>query len=151
MEKQGFLHLHGLLSEVASFYRDRGIEIDLSEYRKLDVRPTSLNKSKDDHKKAVYALAYGLNSEDRIEEKLEDVKSEKPKVRWETAKRMLEKEADPVDENYAEVELEYVWNRLGRAPGETLKELEEKGHLVQLESPAGETRYSPDTKVYLEI
>lgn len=61
MKKQELIHLHGLLSEVrAECEADASIDLDLSEYREVGVQPTSIHRSKTDHKTAVFALASGL-------------------------------------------------------------------------------------------
>lgn len=57
MKKQELIHLHGLLSEVRGEYEE---ELDLSEYNAFGVQPTSIHRSKTDHKKAVFKLADGL-------------------------------------------------------------------------------------------
>ncbi len=57
MKKQELIHLHGLLSEVRGEYEE---ELDLSEYDAFGVQPTSIHRSKTDHKKAVFKLADGL-------------------------------------------------------------------------------------------
>lgn len=61
MKKQELIHLHGLLSEVRSACED-GTELDLSEYEAFDVQPTSIHRSKTDHKTAVFKLANGLTA-----------------------------------------------------------------------------------------
>ena len=61
MKKQELIHLHGLLAEVSNqcaAWEDG--EIDLTEYESLGIRPTSIHKSKTDHKAAVFALAGGV-------------------------------------------------------------------------------------------
>lgn len=61
MKKQELIHLHGLLSEVrAECANTSGMEVDLSEYDGIGVKPTSIHRSKTDHKAAVFALARGL-------------------------------------------------------------------------------------------
>lgn len=63
MKKQELIHLHGLLAEVGNFYEEcESDTIPLSEYENLGVRPTSIHKSKTDHKAAVFALAGGITS-----------------------------------------------------------------------------------------
>ncbi|MFC7114532.1 UPF0058 family protein [Natronoarchaeum sp. GCM10025703] len=58
MKKQELIHLHGLLAEVSNNYEEYNkISLDYSEYENLGVRPTSIHKSKTDHKAAVFALA----------------------------------------------------------------------------------------------
>ncbi|USZ68223.1 UPF0058 family protein [Halorussus salilacus] len=64
MKKQELIHLHGLLAEVGNYYEDEhSTEVDLSEYESLGVRPTSIHKSKTDHKAAVFAMAKAITSE----------------------------------------------------------------------------------------
>jgi hypothetical protein len=38
------------------------VTIDLEEYHELGVKPTSIHKSKTDHKDAVFAIASGITS-----------------------------------------------------------------------------------------
>ncbi|WP_290819004.1 UPF0058 family protein [Halovivax sp.] len=61
MKKQELIHLHGLLAEVSNqcgVWTD--CPVDLEEYESLGIRPTSIHKSKTDHKAAVFALAGGI-------------------------------------------------------------------------------------------
>lgn len=61
MKKQELIHLHGLLSEVRAEYEGEAEpEIDLSEYEEFGVQPTSIHRSKTDHKRAVFELTHGL-------------------------------------------------------------------------------------------
>lgn len=61
MKKQELIHLHGLLAQVrdqtAEWCED---ELPLEEYEEFGVRPTSIHKSKTDHKEAVFALVGGI-------------------------------------------------------------------------------------------
>jgi hypothetical protein len=69
MKKQELIHLHGLLAEVheqCEAWNDD--EIDLTEYNTLGVRPTSIHKSKTDHKAAVFKLAKGITGSVTTEE-----------------------------------------------------------------------------------
>ncbi len=64
MKKQELIHLHGLLAQVQTHYEtDTGNEVDNSEYATLGVEPTSIHKSKTEHKEAVAALARCLTAE----------------------------------------------------------------------------------------
>jgi hypothetical protein len=70
MKKQELIHLHGLLAEVekqCSAWEDD--PIDLTAYEETGVRPTSIHKSKTDHKAAVFELAKGITSSLEISEK----------------------------------------------------------------------------------
>ncbi|WP_121741895.1 UPF0058 family protein [Natronorubrum halophilum] len=69
MKKQELIHLHGLLAEVSNqcaAWED--CKIDLEEYESLGIRPTSIHKSKTDHKAAVFAIAGGITKNMREEE-----------------------------------------------------------------------------------
>ncbi len=57
MKKQELIHLHGLLAEVSNHYTQEGGNLTMDDYETLGVRPTSIHKSKTDHKAAVFALA----------------------------------------------------------------------------------------------
>jgi len=73
MKKQELIHLHGLLAQVQNHYEEKeGAEVEHDEYERINVRPTSIHMSKDDHKDAVFALADGLTSE-LVEETTEQV------------------------------------------------------------------------------
>ena len=64
MRKQELIHLHSLLAQVQNHYEaDTGSDVDQDEYRTLGVKPTSIHKSKTDHKDAVFALAGGLTDD----------------------------------------------------------------------------------------
>ena len=64
MKKQELIHLHGLLAQVQDHYEERtGNTVDHDEYLEQSVRPTSIHKSKTDHKAAVFAIADGIASE----------------------------------------------------------------------------------------
>jgi hypothetical protein len=58
MKKQELIHLHSLLAQVQNHYEaDTETTVDHDEYAELGVKPTSIHKSKTDHKSAVFALA----------------------------------------------------------------------------------------------
>ena len=64
MKKQELIHLHGLLAEVGNYYEEEhSTEVNLDDYESLGVRPTSIHKSKTDHKAAVFAMAKAITSE----------------------------------------------------------------------------------------
>jgi len=74
MKKQELIHLHGLLAEVSNFYESiEDDDVSLDEYADLGVRPTSIHKSKTDHKAAVFALATGITSSMNGESETEKV------------------------------------------------------------------------------
>ncbi|MFB6128609.1 MAG: UPF0058 family protein [Halorhabdus sp.] len=64
MKKQELIHLHGLLAQVRDHYEQTlDTEVDHQRYTELGVKPTSIHKSKTDHKAAVFALAEGITGE----------------------------------------------------------------------------------------
>jgi hypothetical protein len=68
MKKQELIHLHGLLAEVCNHYEQvANCDVEHQKYTELGVRPTSIHKSKTDHKAAVFALADGITEEMRSE------------------------------------------------------------------------------------
>jgi hypothetical protein len=77
MKKQELIHLHGLLAQVQNHYeRTEDTEVEHGEYASLGVKPTSIHKSKTDHKAAVFALADGLTDDmDSMKDKKESIDS----------------------------------------------------------------------------
>mgnify|MGYP000032399800 CR=1 FL=1 len=64
MKKQELIHLHGLLAEVSNHCEQWCDEsMSLSDYEATGVRPTSIHRSKTDHKDAVFALVDDLTDE----------------------------------------------------------------------------------------
>jgi Predicted metal-binding protein len=64
MKKQELIHLHGLLAQVQNHYEEQtGGTVDHDDYTSLGVQPTSIHKSKTDHKAAVFALARDITTE----------------------------------------------------------------------------------------
>jgi len=64
MKKQELIHLHGLLAEVCEHYEQLAeCTVEHTTYTELGVRPTSIHKSKTDHKAAVFAIADGITDE----------------------------------------------------------------------------------------
>ncbi|KAB7512497.1 metal-binding protein [Halosegnis rubeus] len=73
MKKQELIHLHGLLAEVRTHYEElSNTTIEHDDYASLGVRPTSIHKSKTDHKQAVFALA------DELTDGMEDEQTQQP-------------------------------------------------------------------------
>ena len=61
MKKQELIHLHGLLAEVSNQCAEwDDCQLDLEQYETEGIRPTSIHKSKTDHKAAVFSLAGGI-------------------------------------------------------------------------------------------
>ncbi len=61
MKKQELIHLHGLLAEISTEIEERtGTPPTLEDYQSLGVRPTSIHRSKTEHKAAVFALVSSI-------------------------------------------------------------------------------------------
>ncbi len=74
MKKQELIHLHGLLAEVGNYYESISTgDLELGDYESMGVRPTSIHKSKTDHKAAVFALADGITGAMEESERSETV------------------------------------------------------------------------------
>jgi hypothetical protein len=70
MKKQELIHLHGLLAQVQDHYEaETGSKVKHDDYADLGVKPTSIHKSKTDHKDAVFAIVKGITSQMADEEK----------------------------------------------------------------------------------
>lgn len=63
MKKQEFIHVHSLLAQVQNHYeRETEEAVDMEEYENVGVMPTSIHRSKTDHKEAVFALTECVTS-----------------------------------------------------------------------------------------
>jgi len=68
-KKQEYIHMHNLLSEVATYldesrndlYRNIEDTEAYQEYLENGVEPTSIHRSKSDHKESVYLLAESID------------------------------------------------------------------------------------------
>ncbi|WP_049972886.1 UPF0058 family protein [Haladaptatus cibarius] len=69
MKKQELIHLHGLLAEVRNQYEIRNDgSIEIPDYEKTGVHPTSIHHSKTAHMEAVFELTDGLTDAMKDEE-----------------------------------------------------------------------------------
>lgn len=69
MKKQELIHLHGLLAQVQDHYEHQtGQKVNTDPYEDVGVMPTSIHRSKTDHKEAVFALSRCLTAEMEEEE-----------------------------------------------------------------------------------
>lgn len=70
MKKQELIHLHGLLAEVSNHCETvDDVTPNLDSYHELGIKPTSIHKSKTDHKDAVFELATGITGELEAEQR----------------------------------------------------------------------------------
>lgn len=63
IHKQDLIHLHGLLGEIADYEAREGRSPRSREYLESGTAPSSIHKSKADHKKAIFELVRGITSE----------------------------------------------------------------------------------------
>ncbi|MFB6236508.1 MAG: UPF0058 family protein [Halopenitus sp.] len=68
MKKQELIHLHGLLAEVRKQCEHWDNDLALGPYEEMGVKPTSIHKSKTDHKAAVFKLSKGITAPMKEEE-----------------------------------------------------------------------------------
>lgn len=74
MRKQELIHIHGLLAELCRHYEEvADNDVNRPRYREFGVHPTSIHKSKTDHKHATFTLADALtdNMKDKGEAGIE--------------------------------------------------------------------------------
>lgn len=70
MKKQELIHTHGLIAQIQTHCEDENeLNIQTPEYEELGVKPTSIHKSKTDHKEAVLTLVTEVA--DEVEELIE--------------------------------------------------------------------------------
>lgn len=66
-KKQEYIHLHGLLSEVADYVDSEKVYGDIEEveayqqYLGKDVKPTSIHMNRSDHRESVFLLVESIN------------------------------------------------------------------------------------------
>jgi hypothetical protein len=66
-KKQEYIHLHGLLNQVAEYVDEESVYGDIEDvetyqqYLDNDIKPTSIHKSKTDHKESVFLLVNSIN------------------------------------------------------------------------------------------
>lgn len=63
MNKQELIHLHGLVAELARYCETEGeFHVDLERYHELEKNPHSIQRSKRDHREAMFALVDGITA-----------------------------------------------------------------------------------------
>lgn len=64
MKKQELIHLHDLIDKVRDYYEKREDELIVpSDYLEQGTQPTSIHKSKTDHKNALFQLAHDITTQ----------------------------------------------------------------------------------------
>ena len=62
MKKEEVVHLHKLLVHVKKYFEGNGLDCDFQKYNELDITPLDMQRSKEEHKRAIFLLASELAS-----------------------------------------------------------------------------------------
>ena len=62
MKKEEVVHLHKLLFHMKKYFEGNGLDCDFEKYNELDITPRDMQRSKEEHKRAVFLLASELAS-----------------------------------------------------------------------------------------
>jgi hypothetical protein len=60
MKKEELVHLHMLLAQLKKYCEENGSDCDFTEYKELDISPSQMHRSKEEHKQAVFVLGAEL-------------------------------------------------------------------------------------------
>jgi len=62
MKKEEVVHLHKLLFHMKKCFEENGLDCDFEKYNELYITPRDMQRSKEEHKRAVFLLASELAS-----------------------------------------------------------------------------------------
>jgi hypothetical protein len=62
MKKEEVVHLHKLLVLMKKGFEENGLDCDFQKYNELDITPLDMQRSKEEHKRAIFLLASELAS-----------------------------------------------------------------------------------------
>jgi hypothetical protein len=62
MKKEEVVHLHKLLVHMKMCFEENGLDCDFQKYNELDITPLDMQRSKEEHKRAIFLLASELAS-----------------------------------------------------------------------------------------
>ena len=62
MKKEELIHLHLLLAQFKRSFEDVGLEYGFTRYEELNISPSQIYRSKEEHKRAIFVLASELAS-----------------------------------------------------------------------------------------
>jgi hypothetical protein len=60
MKKEELVHLHMLLAQLKKYCEENGSDCDFTEYNELDISPSQVHRSKEEHKQAIFVLGAEL-------------------------------------------------------------------------------------------
>jgi hypothetical protein len=62
MKKEEIIHLHMLLAQLKRYCEEKGMDCDFTEYKEMSISPLRIQRSKDEHKQAIFVLGTELAS-----------------------------------------------------------------------------------------
>jgi len=62
MKKEEVVHLHKLLVHVKKYFEGNGLDCDFEKYNELGITPLDMQRSKEEHKRAIFVLASEMAS-----------------------------------------------------------------------------------------
>ena len=62
MKKEELIHLHVLLFQFKNFCEEQGLDYEFKKYKALNISPYQIDRSKIEHKRAIFVLASELVS-----------------------------------------------------------------------------------------
>jgi hypothetical protein len=62
MKKEELVHLHLLLAQLKKYFEENGFDSDFDRYKRLDISPFQVHRSKGEHKQAIFTLGDELVS-----------------------------------------------------------------------------------------
>jgi len=60
MRKEELVHIHILFAQLKKYCEDTGLDCDFKKYEELEISPYQVQRSKGEHKQAVFLLATAL-------------------------------------------------------------------------------------------
>ena len=60
MKKEELIHLHLLLAQLKKYCLENGLDCDFRRYNDLGISPFQVHRSKEEHKQAIFVLAFEM-------------------------------------------------------------------------------------------
>ena len=60
MKKTEIVHLHMLLAQFKGYCEEKGWDCDFTKYKEMSISPFQVNRSMEEHKRAIFVLALAL-------------------------------------------------------------------------------------------
>jgi hypothetical protein len=62
MNKTELVHLHMLLAQFKKYCEEKGVNCEFTNYKELSISPFQIQRSSEEHRQAIFALAMALNA-----------------------------------------------------------------------------------------